>query len=359
MQVLPEERSRQWTGERQDGGKMDAKHKKILKYSVSLAVAAVLLYFSFKGVKWSDFISGLASCRWEFVAMSMIVSMIAFWLRGLRWRQILLPIDPSTSRLTAFNAVNIGYIANFVFPRIGEFVRCGVISARSAAEHSKSGHGDKEVATYDRVLGTVVLERGWDLLSMLVVAVLLLVFRWDRFGAFFMEKMWEPMSGRLNFSLWWVVAAVMVVFAACCWLVWHFMDTNRICAKTVSVLKGILNGFTSAFRMRGKLMFLFYTVLIWTMYWLMAVCTMLAIPELGDLNAMDALFLMIAGSFGWLVPVPGGFGSFHFIVSLALSTIYGIPFELGIIFATLSHESQAVTMALCGGISYFYETFRR
>ena len=184
MQVLPEERSRQWTGERQDGGKMDAKHKKILKYSVSLAVAAVLLYFSFKGVKWSDFISGLASCRWEFVAMSMIVSMIAFWLRGLRWRQILLPIDPSTSRLTAFNAVNIGYIANFVFPRIGEFVRCGVISARSAAEHSKSGHGDKEVATYDRVLGTVVLERGWDLLSMLVVAVLLLVFRWDRFGAF-------------------------------------------------------------------------------------------------------------------------------------------------------------------------------
>ena len=95
------------------------------------------------------------------------------------------------------------------------------------------------------------------------------------------------------------------------------------------------------------------------MYWLMSVCTMLAIPELGDLNAMDALFLMIAGSFGWLVPVPGGFGSFHFIVSLALSTIYGIPFELGIIFATLSHESQAVTMALCGGISYFYETFRR
>ena len=83
------------------------------------------------------------------------------------------------------------------------------------------------------------------------------------------------------------------------------------------------------------------------------------LPDLGGLNAVDALFLMVAGSFGWLVPVPGGFGSFHFIVSLALSTIYGIPFGLGIIFATLSHESQAVTMALCGGISWFYETFRK
>ncbi len=86
---------------------------------------------------------------------------------------------------------------------------------------------------------------------------------------------------------------------------------------------------------------------------------MCALPELDGLNAVDALFLMVAGSLGWLVPVPGGFGAFHFIVSLALSTIYGIPFESGIIFATLSHESQAVTMVLCGGVSYVYETFKK
>ena len=79
----------------------------------------------------------------------------------------------------------------------------------------------------------------------------------------------------------------------------------------------------------------------------------------GDFTRVDALFLMVAGSLGWLVPVPGGFGAFHFVVSIALSTIYGIPFELGIIFATLSHESQAITMAVCGGGSYLYETLCR
>ena len=83
---------------------------------------------------------------------------------------------------------------------------------------------------------------------------------------------------------------------------------------------------------------------------------MWALPELGMLGPVDALFLMVAGSLGWLVPVPGGFGSFHYIVSLALSAIYGIPFSQGIIFATLSHESQAITMAVCGGASYLYET---
>lgn len=359
---------------------MKDRNKKILKYTVSLAVAAILLYFSFKGVKWTDFISGLQECRWGFVALSMVVSVAAFWLRGLRWRQILLPIDPATTRLTAFNAVNIGYIANFIFPRIGEFVRCGVISARSAAVHRGESlenaadggshvagcQGEKEgsapernVATYDKVLGTVVLERGWDLVVMLLVAVALLVFRWEKFGSFFVEKMWRPVEDSLNFSVWWVVLALVLALAVCCLAVWKFRDGSRVSSKIISLFKGVLEGFTSAFRMKGKLMFILYTVLIWVMYWLMAVCTMLAVPDLGGLNAVDALFLMVAGSFGWLVPVPGGFGSFHFIVSLALSTIYGIPFGLGIIFATLSHESQAVTMALCGGISWFYETFRK
>ena len=382
-------------------GTMKDRNRKILKYAGSLAIAAVLLYFSFRGVKWEDFIGGLKECRWEFVLLSMAASIAAFWLRGVRWRQILLPLDPFITRLTAFNAVNIGYIANFIFPRIGEFVRCGVISAGSAAGHiaygKSAGHDDAGssvcdsvsgadgtaeertvtgkhpvkaekvvagevkagVATYDKVLGTVVLERGWDLLTMFAVAVVLLVAGWDRFGSFFVENMWKPVSGMLDFSLWWIVSAAVAVVAVCIWAVWKCRNRNRVCGKICSVLRGMLDGFTSAFRMDGKFMFIVRTLLIWGMYWLMAVFTMMAIPDLGGLNAVDALFLMVAGSFGWLVPVPGGFGSFHIIVSLALSAIYGIPQELGIIFATLSHESQAITMALCGGVSYFYETFRK
>ena len=95
------------------------------------------------------------------------------------------------------------------------------------------------------------------------------------------------------------------------------------------------------------------------MYWLMAASTMWAIPVLDGLNMIDALFLSLAGSLGWLIPVPGGFGAFHFVVSLALQAIYGIPFETGIIFATLSHESQAITMAVFGGASYAYESMKK
>ena len=328
---------------------MDKKISNIIKYILSAGVAIILLYFSFREVEWKDFMEGLRTCRWEFIVLSMVAGIAAFWFRGLRWRQLLLPIDPSTKRITTFNAVNIGYIANFVFPRIGEFVRCGVVARRS----------EEKKASYDKVLGTVVLERGWDMLTMLMLLVVLLSARWEKFGGFFMTQMWEPLSARLDFSIWWIVSLLACFSLACFGLVWKFRTSGGICSRIWGLFIGLLQGFSSCFRMKDKWKFLLSTALIWSMYWLMAAATMWAIPVLDGLNMIDALFLSLAGSLGWLVPVPGGFGAFHFVVSLALQAIYGIPFETGIIFATLSHESQAITMAIFGGVSYGYESLKK
>lgn len=328
---------------------MDKKISNIIKYILSAGVAVLLLYFSFREVKWADFMEGLRTCRWEFIVLSMAAGILAFWFRGTRWRQLLLPIDTSTKRITTFNAVNIGYIANFVFPRIGEFVRCGVVTRRSA----------ENKASYDKVLGTVVLERGWDMLTMLLLLVLILSARWEKFGGFFMEQMWEPVSARLDFSIWWIVALLAAAGLGCFWFIWRFRASGGLCSKIWGLFEGLLQGFSSCLRMEGKWRFFVSTALIWGMYWLMAAATMWAIPVLDGLNMIDALFLSLAGSLGWLVPVPGGFGAFHFVVSLALQAIYGIPFETGIIFATLSHESQAITMALFGGGSYAYESLKK
>ena len=345
---------------------MGRRYSKPFRYIISLAVALVLLWFSFRGVKWDDFISGLRSCRWEFILLSMAASIVAFYVRGLRWRELLLPIDPSIRRVTTFNAVNIGYIANFVFPRIGEFVRCGVITGNSApgpAPASSSGHSSsraeaRRLASYDKVLGTVVLERSWDMVTMILFLVCLLVFRWDKFGGFFSEKMWTPLEESIPFSIWWLGASAAVLLALVVFLMIRYRNDNAFCRKLFSICRGLLQGVGSCLKMPRKWLFFAYTAVIWAMYWLMSASTMWALPDLDSLNIVDALFLMVAGSLGWLVPVPGGFGAFHFIVSLALETIYGIPFGLGIIFATLSHESQAITMAVCGGGSYLYEALR-
>ena len=91
---------------------MGKKASQIIKYAVSAALAAVLLYFSFRDVEWADFVEGVKACRWEFIVLSMVSGSFAFWLRAVRWRQLLLPIDDSITRVTAFNGVNIGNITN-------------------------------------------------------------------------------------------------------------------------------------------------------------------------------------------------------------------------------------------------------
>ena len=351
---------------------MNKKVGNILKYVISILVAVVLLYFSFRGVKWPDFLAGLEACDWGYVLLSMAAGAMAFYLRGLRWRELLLPIDRTTSRRTTFNAINISYIVNMVLPRIGELVRCGYITAHSAKE---SGSGSKRLASYDKVLGTVVLERSWDIVTMCLVLVVFLLFTWKRFGGFFFERMWGPASQRLGASSWWIAVAVLAALAALVWLILRLGRNGGPFGKVAGFFRGIGQGVVSCVKMEQAWKFFLVTILIWSMYWLMSLSIVWAVQgispdavsaEMGDavsqlqnLGPIDALFLMLAGSLASIVPVPGGFGAFHYIVALAISSVYGVPFQVGIIFATLSHESQTVTQLLCGGASHLDETFRK
>ncbi len=352
---------------------MNKKAGNILKYGSSVALAAALLYGSFRGVCWGDFLQGLKACRWGFVVLSMAFGLLAFYLRALRWRELLLPIDRTTSRLTCFNAINISYLVNMVLPRVGEFVRCGYITAHSPKELD-SNESNHRVASYDKVLGTAALERSVDVAAMLSIVSVFLFFTWNRFGGFFSEKVLGAASGSLSAGK--VIVMVACVFAAvsaifCAIL---FAGKLKILGKVRDFCKGIWVGFISCLRMKGAWKFFVLTAGIWLCYWMMSVTILWslrgispdsvslelasAVETLQGLGLTDAMFLMLVGSLSSIVPVPGGFGAFHFLVSSAISYVYGIPVQFGMIFATLSHESQAVNQILWGGISWISESLR-
>lgn len=311
--------------------------KKVLKYLAFLLLAGILLHFSFKGVKWSDFLSGLQECNWWWIAASMAIGIMGFLFRALRWRILLRSINREVTVREAFDGVNIGYLTNFVFPRAGEVARCGVVAKTGKVPFEKS-------------LGTVVLERSLDLVCLLLIILLLVLFTWEQFGTFIKNQILVPLNDKFHSILYPLVIACIAAAVAVA-VLWHFRKKilqNKFVRKMADLAKGLVEGISTAFRMQEKWMFLLYTLLIWISYWLTSLTTIYAFPQVSYLNGTDALFLMVVGGLGWVVPVQGGLGAYHFIVSLALSAVYGIAQSSGIVFATISHEAQALVMILCG-----------
>lgn len=329
--------------------------KNILKYIVSFGLMGVLLYFSFRGIDWQDFWNSLKACRWGWVVLSMAFGYLSFILRAARWQMQLLPIDPQTSFRTVYDGINIGYLFNLVFPRAGELVRCMCISRHS----SRDKHGAKR-ASYDKVVGTVVMDRSWDVLSGAIIIVILIALLRTQYGNYLYDNIVAGLSSKKVFFIVFLgLALAGVLFILLSWLL---RGKGGIFTKVWKFIAGMGDGFTSCFRMKGGMMFVLYTLMVWLCYWVMMYTVLLAlqdVPEISPLGPTDAIFLMLVGTVSMLIPVPGGFGAYHSFLLATLSSVYDIPASIGITVAILAHESEALVQLVAGLISYVSDSLRK
>lgn len=316
---------------------MNAKVKNVLKYLLSLALAVVLVWFALRSVDWNAFLEGLKLTRWIWLVPFFAACIGALVFRTFRWRTLLRASGQKSGWLTVWDANNIGNMANVALPGTGELLRCGYVS-------KKSGYGN--------VFGTVIMERAWDISAIVLLIVLAVVLDSSKFGPFFQEQVFAPFAGRFDFSLWWLVAAFVVLAALFFWAVFRFRSRNRFCGRVAGAVASIGQGFASFGKMEHKWLFLLYTLGIWTMYLLMCYTIMRALPDLDALGIKDALFFTAIGNIASIIPVPGGIGAYHYLIALSVSSLYGGSWETGILFATLQHELHNVLVLALGVISY-------
>ena len=172
--------------------------------------------------------------------------------------------------------------------------------------------------------------------------------------------MWQPFVESLPFKAVWLFVGIILFIVAIVLIFRAYRQkiaSTRFGAKVIKVWKGLVDGVKAGFRMEYKWAFFGYSALIWIGYWAMSLFTLYAFPAAAGLSIWDALFLMVVGSLGWIVPVQGGFGAYHFIVAMTLVPVYGFTQSDGLIFATMSHESQVVQMLICGIISFITMQF--
>lgn len=319
--------------------------KTILKYVLSFGLAALLLWISFKGIDWKTFWADLQITRWGHVFLFVPFAVGALVFRMLFWHSMLAPLNPQVGYGRVWHANNMGNLANAVVPMAGDFVRCGYLTS------SKIG--------YDSLLGTVAMERVFDAVSISLIFISALLFDNGRFAQFFRDNIFNPISQSLGQTAWILIILILLSVAGFIVLSFKLRKRRAVFGKIADFMEGIGRGFSSVAKMRNKWAFIAYTLCLWACYVFMYFFIIQSIPALSHLGITDALFLTAIGNLASVVPVPGGVGAYHYLIALAISTVYGASWESGILFATLQHELHAVLLIALGLWSYFRLTLKR
>ncbi|MCA0234738.1 MAG: flippase-like domain-containing protein [Bacteroidetes bacterium] len=321
--------------------------KNILKYCLSLAVAGGLMWYVFKDMDLASMWAKFQHANHSWLILVTIFTIVAAWSRAYRWNMLLEPLGYRPSSFDSTVAVFTGYFANQLIPRAGEVTRCGTLNRL-----------DKVPVNVG--FGTVVAERVFDVVTLLFLIGLAFVLEFGRLSNFFMELFGEKLgigqgNGSNRIALLGGLAVLGLGFLGAAW--WFYrknaerLRQNSLFAKIEGFVLGLIDGLLSVRKLRNPWLFLFHTILIWTMYLLSSYVCFFVLPESSHLTLLAGLTILIMSGLGMSAPVQGGIGPYHILVSSAL-VLYGLSKEDGLALATYIHGTQMILMLILGGISF-------
>src|SRR5690606_31784264 len=114
---------------------------------------------------------------------------------------------------------------------------------------------------------------------------------------------------------------------------------------------GFKEGLLSVFKLEQKKLFVFYSVLIWALYFLMSYTVIMAFEATSVLGWSAVLSLFAIGAIAMAAPLPGGTGSYHVLVPQSLVLLYHVPLADAVAFTFIFHGWQTLIMIIGGAVS--------
>ena len=314
--------------------------KTFLQYTIIFIVTALLIWVSLRGLtgenKAEYLLETWRSADKGWLIVMAVLSIVSHLLRAERWRMLLEPSGFKPRLSYSFLSLMVGYLVNLVIPRGGEVSRCYNLYKL-------------ERTPADTSFGTVVVERIVDLVFLIALLALAFIVEWDKLLDFM--KALPVGEGRYSSALTIIGLAVVALVAAGFLGYWIVKRNEKLNAFIVRTWEGFKGGFLSIFRLRNKGLFIFYSFIIWALYFLMSYTVILAFEETEHLG-LDAVLSMFAiGSIAMAVPLPGGTGSYHVLVPQGLVLLYSIPQADAVAFTFIFHGWQTAVMIAGGALS--------
>ncbi|RIV25019.1 UPF0104 family protein [Fibrisoma montanum] len=325
----------------------------VLKYLISLVIAGGLLWFTFQQshIDAADLWRKISAADYRWVLVSAVLTIVAHWSRAERWRVLLEPVvSHRPSSVDATVSVLTGYLANLALPRAGEVARCGTLYRLSGVPVNVS-------------FGTVVAERLFDVLMLLVLLGVTFLLEFNRLSQFFIEFFGGKLpQGTSGAGILLLVGAVLLGLAVLGWFLYtryrEALGRHPLYQKVSGFVSGLLEGLLSVRKLRRPGLFLFHTALIWTMYFFMSYTLFFSLPSTANLGPLAGLTILVVGSLGMAAPTPGGIGSFHLLVG-QVALLYGLTSQDGQVLATFIHGVSTIMIIILGVLSLLVVLLRR
>ena len=257
---------------------------------------------------------------WLFVIL--MAFMISNMSRALRWNQLIEPLGYKPKIFNTFFATMVGYMVNLALPRAGEIAKPATVT-------------QYEKIPLEKLVGTIVVDRAFDVMMLLLVTGLTFLTQFTYLYDFLFGE-GQPTAECLHpiaeqeaaLVIPWLLLftiAVGIGVLACLFIAirWKTIKETTIAKKVIALITSFISGVKTVSQLKRPGVFIMHTLIIWLMYYLMLYLCFFAYGPTIGLSPLAALLAFTFGTFGMVIPSPGGMGTYQIAVTAAL-TIYGV-----------------------------------
>ncbi len=309
---------------------MNKSVKNILKIGLPLILGLFLVWYSLSKVSVNELLKYAKHANYKWIALGTFLGLLSHLSRAYRWRFQLEPLGYNVKFKNSVMAVFATYLINYTIPRAGEVARASILT-------------NYENVPFEKGFGTIVSERIADLIIMLSIICITLFMEFNFIYNFLVDK-FNP--SKIIFG---IIGSILTLI-----LLFLFLNRSKsvIALKIKNIVKGLIEGALSIFKMKKKWPYILHTLFIWIMYLLMFYTTSLAIKDLNGISIGAILIGFISASFS-IAATNGGIGSYPLAIYAAFS-IFGIAETPSIAFGWIMWASQTIMLVICGGLSLIY-----
>ena len=276
------------------------------------------------------------------IGMTLLAFSISNWSRAIRWNMLIQPLGYQPKTLNSFFAVNISYFTNLWLSRAGEVVRASALAKA-------------EGMSVSRVMGTVVVDRLLDLGTLAIIVGFSFIVQYDILWSW-LDKNLGDGSGSfrlLGHPLFIGLAVFGVVSMVLAYVLRKKIAQLPLVNKVWHIVEKFAEGMKTIRKVKNPLVFAFHSINIWVMYYFMTYLCFFAFAPTAQLSPLAALTVFVFGTFGIVIPSPGGMGTYHFLAMSGLD-LYGVKGDDGFSFANIMFFSIQIFYNIVAGLISIY-----